>query len=137
MRRLLSAARKGKTPVIWIRVEYTHPDMKDAGLYYRKAKVLNVWHNEDKRGLSDWMDGLSPEVNDTVITKKYVSAFFGTSLATELGLLGVDTLVICGVSTSGCVRGTTLDAMQHGFRPMVSFEFVLLWLVLQKVELQC
>lgn len=119
MRRLLAAARKGGTPVVWIQVEYTHPDMADAGLYYRKAKVLSVWQRDDPRGLMECMEGLEPGPMDVVVKKKYVSAFFGTSLATELKLLGVDTLVICGVSTSGCVRGSTLDAMQYGFRPMV------------------
>lgn len=119
MRELLKAARQGGCPVVWIQVEYTHPDMADAGLYYRKAKVLTVWQKGDPRGLDAMVEGLEPLPTDVVIKKKYVSAFFGTSLATELRLLGVDTLVIGGVSTSGCVRGSTLDAMQHGFRPMV------------------
>jgi nicotinamidase-related amidase len=54
-----------------------------------------------------------------VVVKKHPSAFFGTELSSTLHLLGVDTLVICGVSTSGCVRATALDAMQHNYRPMV------------------
>lgn len=82
--------------------------------------MLTVWQKGDKRGLDKFLDGLEPEDQDTVIVKKYASAFFGTTLASELQVLGVDTLVICGVSTSGCVRASTLDAMQHGFRPMVS-----------------
>ncbi|KAK7751892.1 hypothetical protein SLS62_006193 [Diatrype stigma] len=121
MRRLLAAARAGKgVPVVWSQVEYTSPDMADAGLFWRKAKVLDVWKRGDPRGLAKCLDGLEPdEERDTVVVKKYASAFFGTTLATELQVLNVDTLVICGVSTSGCVRATTLDAMQHGFRPMV------------------
>ncbi|EMR65498.1 putative isochorismatase hydrolase protein [Eutypa lata UCREL1] len=120
MRRLLAAARAGAgVPVIWSQVEYTSPDMADAGLFWRKAKVLDVWKRGDGRGLANCLDGLEPDDRDTVVTKKYASAFFGTALATELQVLNVDTLVICGVSTSGCVRATTLDAMQHGFRPMV------------------
>ncbi|KAJ5902165.1 hypothetical protein N7495_002693 [Penicillium taxi] len=119
MKRLLSAAREGGVPVVWSEVKYTRPDMADAGLFWLKTKPLSVWLKGDPRGLADYVEGLEPAVDDTVVVKKYASAFFGTTLATELQTLNVDTLVICGVSTSGCVRATTLDAMQHGFRPMV------------------
>jgi maleamate amidohydrolase len=63
--------------------------------------------------------GLAPEPDETTITKQYASAFFGTSLASTLTALGVDTLLIGGVSTSGCVRATAVDACQHGFVPLV------------------
>ena len=94
--------------------------MADAGLFYSKSKSLSVWQNGDARGLASYVEGLVPEERDVVVVKKYASAFFGTALTTELTVAGVDTLVICGVSTSGCVRATALDAMQNGFRPMVS-----------------
>lgn len=85
MRRLLAAARAGAgVPVIWSQVEYTSPDMADAGLFWRKAKVLDVWKRGDGRGLANCLDGLEPDDRDTVVTKKYASAFFGTALATEL-----------------------------------------------------
>lgn len=119
MRRLLAAARAAKVPVVWSTVVYTHPEMADAGLFYKKAKVLTVWQKGDSRGLDAFMPGLEPLEGETIIVKKYASAFFGTTLSSELQTLNVDTLVISGVSTSGCVRATTLDAMQHGFRPMV------------------
>ncbi|ESK88429.1 n-carbamoylsarcosine amidase [Moniliophthora roreri MCA 2997] len=119
MRRLLDAARKVSVPIIWTKMQYNHPDMKDAGLFYLKAKALSVWQKGDKRGLDDWMEDLVPMEQDVVVVKQYASAFFGTSLASTLRTMGVDTLVICGVSTSGCVRATALDAMQNGFRPMV------------------
>ncbi|KAL4864575.1 Isochorismatase-like protein [Aspergillus spectabilis] len=106
MRRLLSAAREGGVPVIWSQVYYTEPDMADAGLFWHKAKVLDVWQAGDERGLAGDLEGLEPAVGDVVVVKK-------------LRALNVDTLVLCGVSTSGCVRATALDAMQHGFRPMV------------------
>ena len=60
-----------------------------------------------------------PTASDIVVTKQYASSFFATSLASTLTALGVDTLLISGVSTSGCVRATTLDACQHGFVPIV------------------
>lgn len=122
MRRLLAAARMGGCPVLWTAVEYARDgDMRDAGLFWRKSKSLDVWRVGDERGLAEWVEGLKPTAGESVLKKKYASAFFGTVLATELRVLGVDTLVICGVSTSGCVRASALDAMQNGFRPMVSF----------------
>jgi nicotinamidase-related amidase len=120
MKNLLAAAREGKVPVIWTTCGYDCDDMSDAGIFWRKSKSLDIWKKGDPRGLADWVDGLVPTSSEPVITKKYPSAFFGTDLATRLTVLGVDTLVICGVSTSGCVRASTLDGMQYGYRPMVS-----------------
>ena len=67
---------------------------------------------------------LAPLPGEVVLTKQYASGFFGTSLASTLTSHGVDTLVIAGVSTSGCVRATALDACQHGFVPVVVREAV-------------
>ncbi|KAF2743484.1 Isochorismatase hydrolase [Sporormia fimetaria CBS 119925] len=117
--RLVDAARAGRVPLIWTRVEYTEPDMSDAGLFVRKAPLLKVWQRGNESGLEDWLPDLAPASGEVVIPKRYPSAFFATDLATRLQLRGVDTLVVCGVSTSGCVRASTLDAMCLGFRPMV------------------
>jgi nicotinamidase-related amidase len=119
MKTLLAAAREGNCPVIWTRVVYN--DMAEAGIFYLKSKPLDVWKTGDSRGLDAYVEGLVPDVSkgDIVVDKRYPSAFFGTDLITRLSLLRVDTLVICGVSTSGCVRASTLDTMQHGIRPMV------------------
>ncbi|KIW00222.1 uncharacterized protein PV09_08262 [Verruconis gallopava] len=119
MKALLAAAREGNCPVIWTRVVYN--DMKEAGIFYLKSKPLDLWKVGDERGLADWVEGLVPDFSkgDVLVDKRYPSAFFGTDLITRLNVLRVDTLVICGVSTSGCVRASTLDAMQHGIRPMV------------------
>jgi len=121
MRRLLAAARAAHIPIIWTTVQYTSPTMADGGLFWHKAKMLTVFHADDTRGLGGWVEGLVPDVKggEVVLPKKMPSAFFGTTLASELHVAGVDTLVICGVSTSGCVRASALDAMQNGFRPMV------------------
>ena len=56
----------------------------------------------------------------SVVTKQYASSFFGTSLAATLNAQRVDTVIVLGFSTSGCVRATALDALQHGFRPVVA-----------------
>jgi nicotinamidase-related amidase len=64
-------------------------------------------------------DRIAPVDDERVILKKYVSAFFGTDLGTELTTDGADTLVIAGVTTSGCVRATAIDSLQHGYRTVV------------------
>jgi nicotinamidase-related amidase len=56
---------------------------------------------------------------DTLVIKKYASAFFGTSLAATLTAAGVDTVLVAGATTSGCVRASVVDALQYGFRPIV------------------
>ncbi|KAF1946908.1 N-carbamoylsarcosine amidase [Clathrospora elynae] len=117
--RLVAAAREGKVPLIWTRVEYTEPDMSDAGLFFCKAPLLKVFQKGSDAGLESWVPGLEPAEEEIVISKRYPSAFFATDLSTRLQLKGIDTLVICGVSTSGCVRASTLDAMCLGYRPMV------------------
>ncbi|EME89378.1 uncharacterized protein MYCFIDRAFT_29041 [Pseudocercospora fijiensis CIRAD86] len=119
MRRLVQAAREAKVPVVHTQVLYTKQDMSDAGLFYLKARPLDVWLKGNARGYDALLPGLEPLEGEEIIVKKHASAFFGTELAGTLHLLGVDTVVIAGVSTSGCVRATTLDAMQHNYRPMV------------------
>lgn len=119
MRRLLQTAREAQIPVIHTQVLYTKKDMSDAGLFYLKARPLEVWLKGNERGYDALVPGLEPLESEQVVVKKHPSAFFGTELTGTLHLLGVDTLVIAGVSTSGCVRATTLDAMQHNYRPMV------------------
>lgn len=84
IRRLLKAARDAQVPVLWSDVEYTHLDMADAGLFWHKSKVLDVWKRGDPRGLAAHIEGVEPQVDETVIVKKYASAFFGTALATDL-----------------------------------------------------
>ena len=113
---LLDAARASGLPVIWTRVEF-EPGGADGGVFYRKVGALSVF---DRGGdLGGWVDGLEPIAGELVVTKQYASAFFGTSLAATLTSRAVDTVVVCGVSTSGCVRATALDACQHGFVPIV------------------
>ncbi|KAK4549556.1 hypothetical protein LTR36_006553 [Oleoguttula mirabilis] len=118
MQRLLTAARASQVPVIWTQVQYK-PGMRDAGLFFAKSKSLDVWEAGNERGFDALMPGLAPTEGEEVVVKRHPSAFFGTELAGMLHLMNVDTLVVCGVSTSGCVRATTLDAMCHNYRPMV------------------
>jgi maleamate amidohydrolase len=114
--RLVKAARKHGVPVVFTRVAYGAGGL-DGGLFYKKVPALAAYL--DNNPLGDFHDRLRPAAGEVVVTKQYASAFFGTSLAATLSAMGIDSLLITGFSTSGCVRASTLDALQHGFIPYV------------------
>ncbi|MEO0030841.1 MAG: hypothetical protein RIS94_599 [Pseudomonadota bacterium] len=114
--RLRDAAHSAHIPVIFTNVEYA-PGGADGGVFYRKVPALAVFQSGNPLGA--FPAALKPEGGDLLVTKRYASAFFGTHLAATLTSMGVDTVLICGTSTSGCVRATALDACQHGFVPFV------------------
>ena len=118
---LLDAARSGGVPVIHTNVEY-HPSMRDGGRFAQKVGALSGFIRGNSMGR--WAAGLEPADDELVISKQYASAFFGTSLASTLTAAGHDSVIIAGLSTSGCVRATCLDACQHGFIPIVVEEAV-------------
>ncbi len=113
---LLEVARGTGIPVFHSKVSY-RPGTKDGGMFKRKLPILKVF--DQGSPLAEFADGLEPVAGEEVVTKQYPSAFFGTSLADLLNTAGVDTALIAGVTTSGCVRGTAVDAMQSGFRSIV------------------
>ena len=120
-RKVLAAARSAGIMIVFTRVEFT-PGGADGGVFYRKVPALK---NFDRGSpMAEFVEGLEPRKNELVITKQYASAFFGTNLASTLSADGVDTLLITGWSTSGCVRASTLDACQSGFVPIVVREAV-------------
>ena len=112
----LARARAMSVPVFHTRVEY-QPGGADGGVFYRKIAALKVF--ETGSPLGDFEPPLAPIAGETVITKQFPSAFFGTDLAVRLNSAGIDTLVICGLSTSGCVRASAVDAICHGFVPVI------------------
>jgi maleamate amidohydrolase len=114
--RLLAAARTAAIPVIFTNVVYT-PGGADGGIFYRTVPALRLFDKGSPLGA--FPPSLTPQGGELVISKQYASSFFGTHLASTLTAMGVDTLVITGLSTSGCVRATALDACQHGFLPFV------------------
>lgn len=114
--RVLAAARKAEIPVIFTCVEYT-PGGADGGLFYKKVGALK--HLDRGGRLGAFAEGLEPDSNEVVVTKQYASAFFGTSLASTLNAMGRDCVIVTGLTTSGCVRATALDALQYGFIPLV------------------
>lgn len=116
--RLLGMARRSGIPVFHTNVAY-EPGGADGGVFFRKLPVLSCFERGRHPELAAFAPGLEPGQGETVITKQYASAFFGTPLDAKLKALGVDTLLIAGVSTSGCIRATAVDACQHGFVPLV------------------
>jgi nicotinamidase-related amidase len=115
---LLRAARQAGIPVLHTNVRY-QAGGRDGGVFFRKLPALASFAEGADPVLSQFDPALAPAPGEPVITKQYASAFFGTSLASTLTSARVDTLLIAGVSTSGCVRATALDACQHGFVPWV------------------
>ncbi|BBL79173.1 N-carbamoylsarcosine amidase [Rubrobacter xylanophilus] len=122
IRKLLQAARKAEIPVVFTTVAYRESDRLTAAAFIDKVPALltleagSRWAGIDPR--------IAPLESEPVLNKLFASAFFGTPLGALLTAAGVDTLIITGASTSGCVRATAVDALQHGFRPVVPREAV-------------
>jgi maleamate amidohydrolase len=114
--RLVQAARKAGIPVIFTNVVY-QPGGLDGGQFFRKVPALKAF--EVGSAMGAFPPSLQPLASELVVSKQYPSAFFGTSLASTLHAAGIDTLLMGGFSTSGCVRASALDALQHGFAPFV------------------
>lgn len=118
---LLNAMRRRGFPVFFTTTAYDKA-MTEAGVFVRKVPSLAVL----QRG-SRWVaidPSLKRRKTEVVIEKQYASAFFGTSLASTLHAQGVDTLIVTGCTTSGCVRATAVDGLQHGLRVIVPRECV-------------
>jgi nicotinamidase-related amidase len=120
-KRLLDVARAKGLPVIFTTIGY-EPSLKDGGLWLQKVPSLaelqlgGHWVEIDPR--------LEPGEDETVIVKKGASAFFGTNLASILVSQQIDAVVMCGATTSGCVRATAIDLLQYGFPTIVPRECV-------------
>jgi maleamate amidohydrolase len=114
--RIMTVARAMDVPVIHTKVVYG-PDGIDGGIFLQKIPALRSFIGEV--AMNEFMEHVAPLPDELVIAKQYASAFFGTSLNSTLQALGVDTVIIMGVTTSGCIRATALDALQYGFIPLV------------------
>ena len=120
-KRLLDAARARGLPVIFTTIGY-EPSLKDGGLWLQKAPALadlqvgGRWVAIDPR--------LDPREGETIVLKKGASAFFGTNLAAILISQAIDSIVLCGATTSGCIRATAIDLLQYGFPTLVPRECV-------------
>ena len=120
-RRLLAAAREREIPIVFTTIGF-ETNLKDGSLWLEKAPGLvelivgGKWVEIDPR--------LERREEETVILKKGASAFFGTNLPSILVSQGVDTIVMCGATTSGCIRATAIDLLQYGYPTLVPRECV-------------
>ena len=120
--RLLEGFRAAGAPVVFTTVEYDEFGKQAAAVFIAKIPALlalaagSPWIEIDER--------IAPLPGEAVLKKVFASAFFGTTLASLLASAGCDTVVVTGASTSGCVRATALDALQHGYRVIVPREAV-------------
>ncbi len=122
IQKLLDAARRAGIPIVFTTVAYRESDKLTAAAFIDKVPALLTleagtrWAEIDPR--------IAPRETEPVLNKLFASGFFGTGLSSLLTAAGVDTLIITGASTSGCVRATAVDALQYGFRPVVPREAV-------------
>ena len=122
VQKLLEAARRAEIPVVFTTVAYRESDRLTAAAFIDKVPALltleagSRWAEIDPR--------ISPRETEPVLNKLFASAFYGTGLPSLLAAARVDTLIVTGTSTSGCVRATAVDALQYGYRLMVPREAV-------------
>jgi nicotinamidase-related amidase len=120
--RLLREVRAARLPVVYTTVAYDDAAKQRAAVFIDKVPALltlaagSRWVDIDPR--------LAPQPGEPVVTKLFASAFYGTPLASMLAAQQVDGLIVTGASTSGCVRATAVDALQHGYRVVVPREAV-------------
>jgi maleamate amidohydrolase len=120
-KRVLDAARARSLPVVFTTIGY-EPSLKDGGLWLQKVPSLG-----DLQVGGRWVEidaRLEPRADETIVLKKGASAFFGTNLASILISQGVDSVVLCGATTSGCIRATAIDLLQYGYPTLVPRECV-------------
>lgn len=120
--RISALARAKEMPVIWSRVAYMD-NAADAGVWGTRTDTPDSLQNikyESERHAFDPRCEIDP--NDLQYTKRMPSAFFETPLASYLVGQKVDTVIVTGGSTSGCVRATAVDALSHGYRTIVPIE---------------
>ncbi len=118
---LLGFARHRRWPVAHTRIVYAE-DGSDAGIFARKVPGLLAL--TEHAAASQIVPELAPAPGELVLRKQGASAFFGTGLAAWLTHHGADTVVVAGCTTSGCVRASVVDAMQHNFRTLVATDCV-------------
>jgi nicotinamidase-related amidase len=120
-KRLLDEARSRGFPVVYTTIGF-EPHCKDAGIWTQKAPGLAALQLGGK-----WVDidpRLDPQPDEPIVLKKGASGFFGTNLASILVSQDVDTVILCGATTSGCVRATAVDLLQYGWTTLVPRECV-------------
>lgn len=119
---LLETARQAGIPVIHTNIRYHAGHFADGGMWVKKAPVMKDM--VEGNPLAAFCPEVAPLADEVVMSKQYASSFFGTSLSSMLQTMGIDTIILAGCSTSGCIRATAVDGVQHGFRTIVVRECV-------------
>lgn len=120
--KVLRVAREKSIPIFFGVVQYNRDSGEDAGIWQKKSEGFDTLNVGSKYTEID--ERLERKPSEHIIAKKYASCFFGTDFVTRLNVLKIDTLIVTGVTTSGCVRATVVDAVSYGFRPIVVAEAV-------------
>jgi len=120
-RQLQEAFRRGSLPIVYTTIAYAK-DLRDGGLFVKKVPSLGILQKGSP--LVEVDQRIRPLPGEKVIEKKYASSFFGTNLDVELRSLGVDTVIMAGCTTSGCIRASAIDSLQYGFHTIVVREAV-------------
>ena len=120
--RLLRVGRAAGLRVVYTTVAYDEGGKQAAAAFIDKVPALLTL--EAGTGWVEIDPRIAPQADEPVLTKLFASAFFGTTLASLLVAAGCDSVIVTGASTSGCVRATVVDALQHGYRPLVPREAV-------------
>ena len=110
--KILKAFRRASLPVIYTTIAY-RPDLRDAGMWIRKVPGLEILKKGTRMVEVDGR--ILPLAGETVIEKKQASAFYGTDLDAILKSRGIDTIVMTGCTTSGCIRASAIDSIQYGY----------------------
>ncbi|MBT3330337.1 MAG: isochorismatase family protein [Rhodospirillaceae bacterium] len=113
---LQTAFRKSGLPIVYTTVEYKE-DLSDGGVFVKKVPSLGILRKGSPNCVVDAT--IKPLPGEKIISKNYASSFFGTDLDSYLRSQGVDTLVITGATTSGCVRASAVDSLQYAYHTIV------------------
>src|SRR5438105_808375 len=110
-KRLFAAARKAGIPIFYTTVD------RDVAVQATERRVNRL----DSRAF-EIRDDFAPQAGDRMIRKQRASAFYGTPLVSQLNQLGVRSLIVCGETTSGCVRASVVDAYSNGYHTVIAEE---------------
>jgi maleamate amidohydrolase len=115
--KILDIAHNQNLPVVFTTISYDEGSLSDSGIWFQKMEGLKTLKSGTNAVELD--SRLRFQKGDNIMIKKYASAFFGTDLISRLNAQKIDTVIIVGCTTCGCVRATVVDALQNGYRPII------------------
>ena len=118
--KLVQEFRNRNFPIFFTTTIYRNES--EASVFRKKIPALNILKPNSNE--VSFLEELSPISNEVLIEKKFASAFFQTNLSSILDKTNIDSLVVSGVTTSGCVRATALDSLQHNFLTIIAEDCV-------------